>query len=492
MTKRPRPRVRAVAAVLAPLAILLALLSWGLSSPPGSSPDDDYHLASIWCAAGEVDGRCEAATDPDERFVPPGVRKASVCYAFRSESAACPLAEGEMIAFDRGNWLTGAYPPVFYAVMNLFVTEDVAFSVVLMRSANAVLYVGVLTALFFLLPRQKRPPLVWGAAVTAVPLAMFLIPSVNPSSWAVLSATGLWVAVWGFMTTPGRRAWLLAGLAGLLLLLGAGARSDAAVYGVIAMLAGATIAVRRDRAYVLRLLVPAGLSVVAALFFFTAGQSAVVSAGTAAGDQGLAASTLVFANLKALPELWAGVFGTSPLGWLDTEMPGAVWVTALTLFGAVVFWGLRSGTWGKWVALAGVAASLTIIPLYILVHDGVVAGEGGVQSRYVYPLVIMLAGIALVGGIRPDLGLSRLQMIVAACSLVLANGVALHVNIRRYVTGDDVLGVDLDANVEWWWNAPVSPMALWAAGSVAFLVGIAALTFAAWRPRIEPTHTGVS
>ena len=76
MTKSPRPRVRAVAAVLAPLAILLALLSWGLSSPPGSSPDDDYHLASIWCAAGEVDGRCEAATDPDERFVPPGVRHA--------------------------------------------------------------------------------------------------------------------------------------------------------------------------------------------------------------------------------------------------------------------------------------------------------------------------------------------------------------------------------------------------------------------------------
>ena len=34
---------------------------------------------------------------------PPGVRKASVCYAFQPEQAACPLAEGEMIAFDRGN-----------------------------------------------------------------------------------------------------------------------------------------------------------------------------------------------------------------------------------------------------------------------------------------------------------------------------------------------------------------------------------------------------
>lgn len=491
MTNTFRPAGRAVAAILAPLTLLIALLTWGVSSPPGSSPDEDYHLASIWCATGEVAGRCETAVDPEERFVPPGVRKASVCYAFRPEYAACPLAEGRMISFDRGNWAAGAYPPVFYAVMNLFVAEDVAVSLILMRSANAVLYVGLLTALFFLLPREKRPPLLWGAAVTAVPLGMFLIPSVNPSSWAVLSATGLWAAMWGFMTASGTRAWLLGAMSALLLLMGAGARSDAAVYGVIAIAVGAVLAFRRERAYALRLILPVGLSIIAALFFLGAGQSAIVAADTAASPTGgLATSTLVFANVKALPELWAGGFGTAPLGWLDTEMPGAVWVTSLTLFGAICFWGLRAGALRKWIALTGVAASLIIIPLYILVHDAVVAGEGGVQARYVYPLVIVLAGVSVVGGIRPSLGLSRPQLIVAGGGLVVANAVALHVNIRRYVTGDDVLNFDLDTNLEWWWNAPVSPMTVWMLGSVAFLLAITALLALVWHPKAASTSSG--
>jgi hypothetical protein len=483
--------VRAVATVLAPLTILLTLLAWGVSSPPGSSPDDDYHLASIWCAGGEVEGRCEAAADPDERLVPPGVRKASVCYAFRPEYAACPLAEGRMIAFERGNWAAGSYPPVFYAVMNVFVTDDVATSVILMRSANALQYVGIITALFFHLPREKRPPLVWAAAITAVPLGLFLIPSVNPSSWAVLSATGLWIAVWGFLTASGTRAWLLAALAGLLLLMGAGARSDAAVYGVIAIAAGAILAFRRQRRFGVRMVVPVVLSGIAALFFLNAGQSAVVAADTAVPEGGRTTSTLLFANIKALPELWAGVFGATPLGWLDTEMPGVVWVSSLTVFGAVCFWGLRTGMVRKWIALGGVAAALTVIPLYVLVHDGVVAGEGGVQPRYVYPLVIMLAGVVLVG-IRPDLGLNRLQLVVAGSALVIANSVALHVNIRRYVTGDDVLNANLDANVEWWWNVPVSPMAVWAAGSLAFLISIAALLWSSRQPRVATIPPGES
>ena len=52
-TSRSRPGARTVAAwLITCLAAFAALAGWSLASPAGSSPDDDYHLASIWCAQG--------------------------------------------------------------------------------------------------------------------------------------------------------------------------------------------------------------------------------------------------------------------------------------------------------------------------------------------------------------------------------------------------------------------------------------------------------
>ena len=38
---------------LCALALVAVGLAWSLASPAGSSPDDDFHLASIWCATGD-------------------------------------------------------------------------------------------------------------------------------------------------------------------------------------------------------------------------------------------------------------------------------------------------------------------------------------------------------------------------------------------------------------------------------------------------------
>lgn len=489
---KPRRHTRVLATVLVPVAMLVALLAWGISSPVGSSPDDDYHMASIWCAAGEAEGICETTSDPDMRLLPGDLLKAAKCYAFMEEqSATCPLPEGQMLGTDRGNWSSAAYPPLFYAAMSPFVTTDVSVSIVLMRSANAVLYVGILTALLFLLPRPQRPLLLWGAAISAVPLGMFLIPSVNPSSWAVLSATGLWVAAWGYFRQTGVRKWLLAGLSGLLLILGAGSRSDAAVYGVIALLAAAVLSFRRDRRYLLDLILPAALGIVAVGFFFSAGQSAVVTGDTAVTGGGLTTGTLILINGKMLPQLWAGVFGLSGLGWLDTVMPGIVWITALAIFAALCFWGLRVGDWRKWLATGGVAASLIVIPMYILVHDGVTVGSG-VQPRYIYPLIIILGGVALAGFARSDLGLGRLQLVIVGLGLTAANSVALHTNLRRYITGMDSQSFNLNANIEWWWNSPISPMVVWAIGSVAFAAALGTLTWMIWDQRAAAASADIA
>lgn len=479
-----RGRARVLSSVAVPLLLLAALLSWGLSSAPGSSPDDDYHLASIWCAAGDAPGECESAPTATNRLVPAAVAEAPHCFAFNpGQSAACSPTSNEMISVDRGNWNGHGYPPVFYATMNLFVGDSVGSSTVLIRAFNSTLYVGVLTALFFLLPLRLRPQMVWGALVTAVPLGMFLIPSVNPSSWALLSASGLWVATWGYFVQPaGVRKWLLAAMTALLLVIGAGARSDAAVYGVLAMIVGAVLSYRRDRRFLIELLLPLALTVIAIVFFFSGGQSAVVGASTVVDGGALDTLTLLQRNLLELPLLWVGVFGLwgmGGLGWLDTSVPPLVWMSTLMLFAGLVFWGLRRGSVGKWLSVAGVSLALVLVPLYILVHDGVTVGIG-VQPRYIFPLMIMFAGIVLIGWRGAALGLGRVQLALAGVILASANALALHINMRRYLTGTDVDAVNLDSHVEWWWSTSVSPMTVWVGGSIAFAAAVAILAGVAW------------
>ncbi|WP_186316527.1 DUF2142 domain-containing protein [Microbacterium sp. BH-3-3-3] len=485
---RLRRLSRAVRPVIVVVAALIALLAWAVSSPPGSSPDDDYHMASIWCGTTDSTDLCEQTGVPSERALPADVLEASSCFAFDPDKAAnCRLdAESDKLS-TRGNWNGEAYPPVYYAVMHAFAGHDLSVAVVTIRAVNSVLYVGILALLFVLVPRAGRRALVWGALVTSVPLGVFIVASVNPSSWAVISASGLWLAVWAFFVQSGWRKAGAGVLTVLLVVIGAGARGDSAAYSVLALIAGAVIAFRRDRRYVRDLLLPVGLVVVAAALFFTAGQSAVVGGATVVKNDTYTFSELLFINLKALPQLLAGFLGTWGLGWLDTYMPGIVWVTALTVFAGVVFWGLRLGDARKWLALAGVGAGVIAVPLYILMHDGVVVGNG-VQPRYVFPLIVMFAGIAVFGFARSSLGMGRVQLTVAAVGLVVANSVALHVNLRRYVTGLDRVGINLDRDIEWWWNAPVSPMGLWVIGTFAFALTVLFLLSLAW-PRADEVDT---
>ncbi|MFZ9088387.1 MAG: hypothetical protein ACO2Z1_05910, partial [Pontimonas sp.] len=88
------------------------------------------------------------------------------------------------------------------------------------------------------------------------------------------------------------------------------------------------------------------------------------------------------------------------------------------------------------------------------------------------PLVPVLLGIALLrpaghGGILPNP--THRMWIVGALSI--ANAVALHHNIRRYVTGLDSFGYNLN-NTEWWWfglrDSWLTPMTVWYLGSLAF------------------------
>ena len=46
--------------LLCAVSFFISLSIWAFASPPGSAPDDDFHLPAIWCSHGKVDGIVKA------------------------------------------------------------------------------------------------------------------------------------------------------------------------------------------------------------------------------------------------------------------------------------------------------------------------------------------------------------------------------------------------------------------------------------------------
>lgn len=445
-----------------------------MSSPSGSSPDDQYHLTSIWCATGEKPGTCEVvAGEPKLRAVTPDLAEAGECFKFQSSvSADCVErvdGSGTLVETIKGNF-AGTYPPVYYTAVGIFAGP--AFSdltVIFLRVLNAVVFIAIAVALHLLLPQRLRATSMWMWIIALVPLGMFLIASNNPSAWAVISGGSVWLATLGYFATSGWRKWSLLALAGIATIMGAGARADAAAYAGIGVLVAGILSAERSKRFLVAAAPFIVAVLIAALFFAFTGQSGVLTAGLTGHSDALSLpiTELVIQNLLNVPSLWAGVFGTWQLGWLDTTMPAVVWVSAIGVFAAMAFAGLRSMSWRKAAALGVVAAALVLVPVWVLVQSRVVVGSE-VQPRYILPLMVMLGGVALLqlAGRRIDITTTQTWLVGGA--LTVANAVALHTNIRRYISGLDVSDWNLNHHVEWWWDIPLSPMVIWAIGSLAF------------------------
>lgn len=478
---RPAPRLRFLLRLrlvhLVPVLVVLGLGAWVVASPVGASPDDDYHLASIWCANEARTDLC--APDPVHgegwRLVLPGLMTAPCYVTDGAYSAACQEWVSDptpTVAADHGNWIN-AYPPVYYAVMNAFASTDIQSSALLMRLVNVLLFVAYTTALAVLLPAKLRVPLVAGWAITMVPLSAFLLASNNPGAWALIGVGGSWLAAFGWFRTTGRRSWALGGLTALGVLLAAGARTDAAIYSILGLGIASFLSFRWSKAFGLKMILPGVLIVIAAAFYAASGYATVAEGGLNGGipnSEGRNLGAILGYNLVSMPQLWTGVFGSWGLGWRMEQWPGFPMVefAGLVVFVGLVSLGIRHMDPRRAVMSVALVGTLYLLPLYVLTRGRSVVGEN-VQPRYILPLVIVLGGLLLLTRAERALVPSVWHVVPGIILLSGANAVALYTNLRRYVTGFTIERLGLEDGAEWWWSgAPAGPTAVWVIGSLAF------------------------
>ena len=154
------------------ILMLLTGLGWAVSSPVESSPDDNYHLGSIWCPrpAGESCQTSVVDGDPVVR-VPIAVADESMrCYVLQSnKSAGCALGYNDSHMVWSKRFDNGAYPIGYYHFHHLLVGKDVQTSVLVMRGVNVLIAVTLLGTIGFCAPRQLRRPFIGAIVGLVVP-----------------------------------------------------------------------------------------------------------------------------------------------------------------------------------------------------------------------------------------------------------------------------------------------------------------------------------
>lgn len=463
------------------LAAFAALAGWSIASPAGSSPDDDYHLASIWCAQGIDADRCAAVEGmPDHRLLPYLASGAGICYGGDfSVSAACQdqfTLKGPQTGIDHGNW-GGAYPPYFYRLMSVFVGDDVGPSVAVMRLVNSLVAVVLVAGLAALLPRRRRPLAAVPLVLMSVPLLVATLASTNPSSWAILGAATLWPALYVAYEEEGWRRNALAAFAVLAAFIGSGSRADGCLFVLMSVALVLILRVRHLRRAPLVSAAAALSIVLAAAIFLSSGHASALTDGFGYTRVELTTTQLFLINLSSLPTLWLGMFGSGPLGnigWFDTPFPPMVPMLGIAAWFGVLLQGWRRMFPAKAVALGLVGAALFVHPMYLLMQSHVLVGEG-VQPRYVLPILLIFTGLSLLGTRGTTLRLSPVAYWGIVAALGTIHAVALHIQIRRYVTGLDVSKIVFGDDLEWWWRSAPDATLVWLAASVGFTWVVAAV-----------------
>ena len=456
---------------IAIVALFVSLACWGFSSPIGSTPDENFHLVNIWCAGGFQEGRCEKdVLGSDYALTPSFDSEKLVCFRFLPEmSAACQAdLRGEEINSLAASVVQKTfYPPVFYRVMNKFVTSDIPQSVLAMRMFNAFLYACPLFAVIYLSRPSLRQAVIIGHLVTVIPLAMFIVPSINPSSWTFTGVSLLWAAWIGFLEEHGTRRLLLGIISLTCVLIAAGSRADGAIYAAVSMIL-ATLFVGKLKKRDIAVYATLGTALLVALALFIPTRQRQMITSFNGNYSGLDFVTLLFANVGNLPTFMTGAVGNSLLGWQDTPMPGVTAIGIPMLFCALCVISSQSHSGSQRVVFGLLIALLVIGPLYLLNEGRFLTGQA-IQPRYFLPLFTVLLGFVLLRSDRSTvIVFSYTRKTLMLMVLISGNAYALHQNIQRYVTGLDIRTFNLSKNTEWWWKGSLDPQKLWMLGVATF------------------------
>lgn len=479
----PKRNLRPLVPVLYLLSMLLLLATWSVASPVGSSPDERFHLASIYCSRGSSE-LCRPSSDRSQAEVPLIITD-SPCFVRERgtdplKSASCLNEVGLKDELLLSTTLINQdqYPPLFYNVMNLLATKNVKASVVSMRLVNSAVAVFLLGLVLLVASAHFRIGMVKSWFLLLFPLTAFTVASVNPSSWSITGIGTFWIFLAEFLSPNSKKPkWQIATGIALSSMIAVGSRTDSIFFLLISAISvGAwQLRLRRPRQFLpesrkLSLLIPA-LGVLAIVYLISQ-LSYMVNRFNPGQNPQMFSISLLTRNLLDLPMYFFGALGIwgrpnwpFGLGWFDIATPQVVPILTILMTGHLVFLNqnaLTSRTKKIGTSYAVAAVVLILTPLQLSGTET----DFFLQPRYLLPIAVPILGMLLSADQGNRVFPYRKTLLAVIFSL---NGcISLYSVIARFAFNRDisanfVLNPFRDAT-EWWWDVTLNPGTLFSFG----------------------------
>lgn len=467
--------------LLTAVSLFIAFSAWAFSSPATSSPDDDFHLGSIYCADGYSNDLCqsvgEVVVGSKTQVVIPAV--GVPCFAGNPALPAKCQSETFANASQNAFANTGLYPSSFYKFLNTFISEQSGESILKMRLANSTIFVLLFILALYLGSRADRFLLSLMFALTSIPIAMFFIPSTNPSSWLYTSLLLNWAFQTSLLRNDLKSTHGVLAAIGMLLtgFMALESRADGKFFLAISIVTTYLlfVGVGKTRNKWVNVI---PISLLGLSAFRLLSDDKFVGFGPSGGGSDWDSFSYLVTTITRAIEIPLGNLGLLAsggnlgiLGWLDTPVLPIVSVITISLYFAWMFFLYSKRTALHHLVFWAHVFLLFSLPFYLLNTGKNLVGEN-VQPRYVLALLplVLLCAVGLDRGETKFSSPIKGRLILTIVLLSIANLLSLMTNLARYTQGMSSLSLtDLNREIEWWWPNFVAPNTLLLLGGISFL-----------------------
>ena len=463
------------------LGTIITFGSWALASPPGSGPDDEYHLSSIWCSRGYRIQFCEKSTSIYEVKIPlqlhrNGGPRTIFCYAGDSKiSASCIRgldAEALTKLESSKRFNTSRIASNFYKSNGFLVSPNVNRSILTMRFLQIFVFFALIGFAIYSSGERKWAVLL-ALFVGMVPVGLFIIPSTSPSSWAIVGVVSAGICVMNSLIASRKSHQVIAVIGFLVaILLTRNVRADVNIMLVICITLGLVSgfvvretdhSLKFDRAKLLKLVLLAtpGLIYIHLKVFslYPWRISKFILGGS------------FYSLSNDSPQAFLGFLGgTIQLGSADFAPTPVVLILMSVGFATFIV------ITARFVPLKVKISSGFGLSLLFFLPYWFSLGAIGLASRYVMAIylvsLVTFSASAVTSRRLANFKFSKSALVTIFLTISLGQSLSLHQSIRRYITGTNISGWNLNEGAQWWWTHGPSPLSIWILGSVAFSVAL--------------------